>query len=473
LTSEATEAAARSDQSVKRHRSLAGRLVLVAALWSTLALAVGGGFLISLYRAAGERAFDAQLDVHLKTILAEMLPDAVGDLQMSQAPETQTPRSLGEPRFTLPLSGWYWTVRQAGDETLLFASPSLVGDPLNVPELGGSPAMASFMEGPANEEVRVLQRRIEVDGQSFTIAVAAATADFRAELNEFAQSVVITLVVIWIGLVGAIFLQVKVGLRPLARLRASLADVREGKAERIDEDLPSELAPLAVELNALIVSNKEIVERARTHVGNLAHGLKTPLSVISNEARASDGPFADKVAEQAQVMSTQIQHHLERARMAAQRRVIGVSAEVEPALARLVRAMAKINRDRLDDIAFSCPEGLKFRGEQQDLEEMAGNLIDNACKWAGSQVAVRVRQTGASPSARALFEVVVEDDGPGLSEEERKEAVKRGRRLDETVPGTGLGLSIVADLAALYGGRLDLGRSELGGLEARLLLPAL
>ncbi|MTI43715.1 histidine kinase [Roseibium hamelinense] len=458
---------------MRRQRSLAGRLVLVAALWSTLALAVGGVFLVSLYRAAGERAFDAQLDVHLKTILAEMLPDAVSQLQMTKAADIQTPRSLGEPRFSLPLSGWYWTVRRTGDSDLLFASPSLVGDPLNVPDLGEKDAMASFVEGPANQEVRVLQRRIEVDGQSLVIAVAAATADFRAELNEFSRSVAITLVVIWIGLVGAIFLQVKVGLRPLARLRSSLADVREGKADRIDEDLPSELAPLAVELNALIVSNKEIVERSRTHVGNLAHGLKTPLSVIANEARSTEGPFASKVAEQAQVMSTQIQHHLERARMAAQRRVIGVSADVEPALARLVRAMAKINRDRLDDIAFSCPDGLKFRGEQQDLEEMAGNLIDNACKWAGTHVAVSVQKVESGHSARALFEVLVEDDGPGLSEEERKVAVKRGRRLDETVPGTGLGLSIVADLAALYGGELALERSQLGGLKARLVLPLL
>ncbi|MTH98932.1 histidine kinase [Roseibium sp. RKSG952] len=456
----------------KRQRSLAGRLVLVAAVWSALALAIGGVFVVSLHNAAGERAFDAQLDVHLKSILAEMLPDAVVQLR-NKAPEIKPPRSLGEPRFSLPLSGWYWTVRKAGDDDVLFSSPSLVGDPLNVPELGTAISRASYATGPGGREIRVLQRRIEYDGHTYIIAVAAAASDFRKGVNEFARSVALTLLIIGIALVGAIFLQVKVGLRPLVRLRESLSAVREGKADRIDEDLPSEIAPLAIELNALIVSNHEIVERARTHVGNLAHGLKTPLSVIANEAASSKGPFADKVAEQAKIMSTQIQHHLERARMAAQRRVIGVATEVEPALDRLERAMVKIHGRRLESMTSTYAEGLKFRGEKQDLEEMAGNLLDNACKWAGSRVAVTVRPVAEAAPARAMFELIVEDDGPGLSEDECKEAVKRGRRLDETVPGTGLGLSIVADLAALYGGDLTLGRSKLGGLKARLVLPLL
>ena len=243
-------------------------------------------------------------------------------------------------------------------------------------------------------------------------------------------------------------------------------------AEEIDEDLPVELAPLAVELNALIHSNREIVERSRTHVGNLAHGLKTPLSVISNEARSASGPFAEKVSEQAAIMSTQIQHHLERARMAAQRRVIGVSCGVEPGLARLTRAMSKLYRERNVGLAGEIPPGLRFRGEQQDLEELAGNLLDTACTWAQSSVTIRIAVLQQGETAREPFGLVVEDDGPGLSHAERQEAVKRGRRLDETVPGTGLGLSIVADLAALYGGRLELDRAGLGGLQARLILPS-
>ncbi|MEP2842691.1 ATP-binding protein [Roseibium sp.] len=453
----------------RKPRSLSGRLVVVAAVWSVLALAVAGFILVGLYQAASERAFDAQLDVYVKSILAEMVPDPAA----GESAPVREPKGVGEPRFSLPLSAWYWTVAEAANgEKIRFASLSLVGDPLDVEPLGSAENRSSFGTGPGNEEVRVRQQRIGLGSAEFIITVAAETAGFRADVRDFANQVVLTLVVIGAGLVGAVFLQVRVGLRPLVRLRTSLGEVRRGEADEIDENLPVELAPLAVELNALIHSNREIVERSRTHVGNLAHGLKTPLSVISNEARTAAGPFADKVGEQAEIMSTQIQHHLERARMAAQRRVIGVSCEVEPILSRLTRAMSKIYRERDVELEGAMPDGLRFRGEQQDLEELAGNLLDNACKWANSRVVVHVRQLQHGEATRELFELAVEDDGPGLSQEERREAVKRGRRLDETVPGTGLGLSIVADLAGLYGGRLELDRAEIGGLRARLILPS-
>ncbi|MEJ8473973.1 ATP-binding protein [Roseibium algae] len=453
---------------LRRQRSLSGRLVFVAAIWSVLSLAVAGFILVELYKSASERSFDAQLDVYVKLILAEIVPDpAAGNDAGISAPE-----NLDDPRFSLPLSGWYWTVAKADGTTVLFASSSLVGDPLSVPPLGDQESQSTFSVGPGSEEIRVVQKRIGIAGQDYVIIVAAKTAGFRADIREFAQQVILTLVVFGAGLVGAVFLQVRIGLRPLARLRSSLGEVRRGEAEELDEDLPVELAPLAVELNALIHSNREIVERSRTHVGNLAHGLKTPLSVITNEARTETGPFADKVSEQAAVMSTQIQHHLERARMAAQRRVIGVSCEVEPVLGRLVRAMSKIYRERDVGLADAPPAGLHFRGEQQDLEELTGNLLDNACKWARSSVSVNVSLLQSGETARELFQIVVEDDGPGLSESECREAVKRGKRLDETVPGTGLGLSIVADLAGLYGGYLELDRSNLGGLRARLVLPS-
>jgi len=454
-------------------RSLAARLVFVAAVWSTIALAIAGVFLVSLYERASERAFDAQLEVHIKALIAEMLATNA-DASADQATATLTaPTYRGDPRFSLPLSGWYWTVRRADSPSILYASESLVGDPLNTPPIGQDDANAGFIVGPTGDEIRVLQQRITVDDAAYVIAVGAATAGFWADIFEFARLVAITLCIVGLGLILAIFLQVKFGLRPLARLRASLSAVRQGEAERIDEALPREIAPLAVELNALIVSNKEIVERARTHVGNLAHGLKTPLSVISNEARASGGPLADKVSEQASIMSTQIQHHLERARMAAQRRVIGVSCETEPVLARLIRAMGKIYQDKGVDVGFAQSGQIRFRGESQDLEEMSGNLIDNACKWAGSKVRVQVATLNDPATNRDMFTITVEDDGPGLTPEQRAEAIKRGRRLDETVPGTGLGLSIVADLAALYGGTFDLESSSLGGLKARLVLPAL
>ncbi|WFE88422.1 ATP-binding protein [Roseibium porphyridii] len=452
-------------------RSLAARLVLVAAVWSTIALALAGVFLVSLYQRASERAFDTQLEIHIKALISEML-ETDADAPEAAARVT-APTYRGDPRFSLPLSGWYWTVRRADSSAILYASESLVGDPLNVPEIGDAESAVGFITGPTGDEIRVLQQRISIEDVPYIIAVGAATAGFWADIAEFSRMVAITLCVVGLGLILAIFLQVRVGLRPLSRLRASLSAVRQGEADRIDEALPREIAPLAVELNALIVSNREIVERARTHVGNLAHGLKTPLSVISNEARASGGPLAEKVSEQTAIMSTQIQHHLERARMAAQRRVIGVSCETEPVLSRLIRAMGKIYRDKGVAVTFDQAPEIRFRGESQDLEEMGGNLIDNACKWAVSKVAVKVETLLDPTTNRDMFSITVEDDGPGLTPEERAEAVKRGRRLDETVPGTGLGLSIVADLAALYGGKFTLDGSDLGGLKAKLILPSL
>jgi len=470
-----TEAGAKSvdGKAEGRQRSLAARLVIVAALWSAIALALAGIFLVSLYQRSSERSFDAQLEVHIKALIAEMLETEAAATTGVATTRVTEPTYRGDPRFSLPLSGWYWTVRRADSPGILYASASLVGDPLNTPPIGQADESAGFIVGPTGDEIRVLQQRISIEDNAYVIAVGAATAGFWADIAEFARMVTLTLCLVGLGLILAIFFQVRVGLRPLMRLRASLSAVRQGDADRIDEALPREIAPLAVELNALIVSNKEIVERARTHVGNLAHGLKTPLSVISNEARASGGPLADKVTEQTAIMSTQIQHHLERARMAAQRRVIGVSCETEPVLGRLIRAMGKIYRDKGVDVAFEQDGDIRFRGESQDLEEMSGNLIDNACKWAASRVVVHVAAMTDSATNRDMFTITVEDDGPGLTPDERAEAVKRGRRLDETVPGTGLGLSIVADLAALYGGRFELDGSRFGGLKARLVLPVL
>lgn len=457
----------------KRQWSLATRLVFVAAVWSTITLALAGVFLVSLYQNASEKAFDAQLEIHIKGLIAGMLETGQDEELTTSVQAVKAPVYRGDPRFSLPLSGWYWTIRRADSPSIMFASESLVGDPLNTPPIGDMDSSAGFISGPTGDEVRVLQQRIAIGDASYVIAIGAATAGFWADIAEFSRTVTLTLCVVGVGLILAIFLQVRIGLKPLARLRSSLSSVRLGETDRIDEALPGEIAPLAVELNALIVSNKEIVERARTHVGNLAHGLKTPLSVISNEARANEGPLAEKVTEQAAIMSTQIQHHLERARMAAQRRVIGVSCETEPVLGRLIRAMGKIYQDKGIDVSFAQTGDIRFRGESQDLEEMSGNLVDNACKWAASRVSVSVVSQDDPATNREMFVLTVEDDGPGLSPEQRAEAVKRGKRLDETVPGTGLGLSIVADLAALYGGTFKLDGSALGGLKASLALPAL
>jgi signal transduction histidine kinase len=248
-----------------------------------------------------------------------------------------------------------------------------------------------------------------------------------------------------------------------------LSAIRRGEAERIPGEYPQDIAPLAQDLNLLLDTNREILERARTQVGNLAHALKTPLSVIVNEVENTPDEVAAKVREQAAVMRDQVNYYLDRARAAALAGTLGSITEVEPVIAGLTRTFAKIYRDRDLAIEVSIPPGTRFRGERQDLEEMVGNLIDNACKWASTRVAVAVEVRREDDRSRLA--VLVDDDGLGLPEESRTQVLKRGRRLDETKPGSGLGLSIVADLAALYRGSLTLGASPAGGLRAALDLP--
>jgi signal transduction histidine kinase len=281
------------------------------------------------------------------------------------------------------------------------------------------------------------------------------------------------LTLLGLGLLIAILVQVRFGLRPLVTLEAKLTAIREGRAEMLEGNYPEEIQPVADELNLLIQSNSEIVERARTQVGNLAHALKTPLSVLNNEAKLQPGILADKVFEQSNVMRDQVSLYLDRARRAARAQAVGSACEVEPVLAALARTLERIHLDRHIAISVECPKGTKFRGEKQDLEEMAGNLLDNACKWAAHKVNVAVGPSmDAPPDGRLWIDVVVGDDGPGLPPEKRKEPPERGHRLDETKPGSGLGLSIVSETAAMYGGGVRLDQSRLGGLAVSLRLPA-
>ena len=298
--------------------------------------------------------------------------------------------------------------------------------------------------------------------------MAGDATEIDRDLAEFTTMLIAALAVLGLGLLAATFFQVRFGLSPLRAIRHNLAVIRSGKAEQLEGELPYEIRPLQQELNALIESNREIVDRARTHVGNLAHALKTPLSVITNEAREKDVPLAGKVIEQAELMRNQITHHLDRARVAARSGAIGDITDVDGVLNGLKRALDRIYEGRALELDVRSDAGLKFQGEKQDFEEMVGNLLDNACKWAKSRVWVTATRAGRAGN----FEVLVDDNGPGLTEAERERAVKRGQRLDETKPGSGLGLSIVAELAHLYKGRFELEPSPQGGLRARLELPA-
>lgn len=452
-----------------RANSLAFRLIAAASLWAIAALLVAGFIITSLYRDSVERNFDERLNVYLQTLIGTLA---------AQNPQNLTdPGNLGDQRFELPYSGWYWQVQKANGAVVL-TSRSLFNDTLDPSKLTGGReiegATGGALVGPDSQSLRVLTRSVELGtGNVYEVMVTGNAGDMAKEIATFRRSVILTLLVFGIGLVLATTAQIRWGLSPLDRVRRGLADLRSGKEARFEGPFPAEIEPLARELNALLSSNQEIIDRARTQVGNLAHALKTPLSVITNEARANRGPFAEKVAEQAEMMRVQVNHYLDRARIAARSKVIGAVTEVEPAVARLVRAMSRIHEDRHVTLATDVAAGALFRGEQQDLEEIIGNLVDNACKWARSRVAIRVaRADGGGEEGAGQLLVTIDDDGPGLTEDERKEATRRGRRLDETKPGSGLGLSIVAELVALYGGTFVLDTAPAGGLRALVTLPA-
>ncbi|RED37872.1 signal transduction histidine kinase [Rhodopseudomonas thermotolerans] len=456
----------------RRGSSLATRLFLSATAWVVVILAITGIVLSSVYRGASERAFDRRLNLYLRTIIAEVAtPDAT----------QEGFQSIGEPLFDLPLSGWYWqVVRTDGDKPETRASRSLWDRKLprledQGIELGPSGVRHGYVAGPEGQTLRMVERPVDLglDGK-FVVTVAGDATEIFEETRTFDYYLAGTFLALSIGLVLTTIFQVRFGLAPLKRISDSIADVRSGRAERLEGQFPVEIAPLARETNALIEANREIVERARTHVGNLAHGLKTPLSVLVNEASARPGdPLAAKVMEQAELMRGQVTHHLERARIAARLTVIGTVTEVEPVIEALRRTMEKIHRDRAIAVRAEVAPGLKFRGERQDLEEMVGNLVDNACKWAAERVFIAVSGEKADePGAPPKLRIVVDDDGIGLSAEQRALVARRGKRLDESKPGSGLGLAIVVDLAALYGGELKLDNAPIGGLRAELTLPA-
>ncbi len=444
-------------------RSIARRLIVGAVLWISVALTVSGFVLAGLFDDYVERNFDARLQVLLESLIAAAELDVNGRLFLMRPP--------GEARFDQPLSGWYWQIDGAYDAPL--RSRSLWDETLRLAPREASVASEDGARrypaaGPNGEHLRVMQRRITLPGMEtpFVVAVAADLAELEAEVAPFNVTLGWSLGILGLGLFGAVLIQVRFGLRPLHRMRAALADIRAGRRERLDETYPAEINPLAGELNALLSQNAEVVERARTHVGNLAHALKTPLSLLNNEAARAEGRLGDTVRRQVVVMRRWVDHYLARARAAASGTVLGARAPVAAVIDDLRRTLLRIHVERNLAIEVACDDAPVFRGDRQDLEEMLGNLMDNACKWAESTVHVEARRTGRR------IEITIADDGPGLAAEQRAEALTRGGRLDETTVGSGLGLPIVHDIAALYGGALKLDAAPAGGLKATLALPA-
>ncbi|MEL6287242.1 MAG: ATP-binding protein [Pseudomonadota bacterium] len=447
--------------------SLALRLFLSAAVWAILALPLAGLVLTSLFRAQAERDFDIRLANLLPLLISSSVSDS-GDIVK--------PAQFGDELFQFPGTGWYWQITPVGGRRAApFVSESLTDQLLEIPfdralKIPDQQFRFMRMDGPSGKPLRVIAQVFPPPAADNTprylFAVTGSLQEVDSVVSDFAATVALTFALLAAALIAAIFFQVLFGLRPLRWIERGLANIRRGDAERLEGDMPIEIQPLQEEINKLITSNREIVERARTHVGNLAHALKTPLAVVTNEARSGSDNAAPKIVEQADIMRQQIDLYLDRARMVARSGVISDVTDVKPTAAALQRALTRIYDDKGVVIGIEVSDSLRFRGEKQDLEEVLGNLLDNACKWAGERVVLAGEATDGE-----MLRITIDDDGPGLTEDQRKVAMQRGLRLDESTPGSGLGLSIVRDVVELYGGTFVLDASDLGGLRAELRLP--
>ena len=452
--------------------SLARRLILLATVWSLVVLAVTGIVLSAQF----ERASLSRLDNELSS-LADALSAGV-----SIEEGIITIPDVNDQRFTRTFAGRYWQISEVRpDRTIqsVARSRSLGDTQLVLPPTGLESLQATNKPVPydstgpirpsglGRQPLRSSALFIRIgDHSPLVFMVGEDRTEVNREIRTFATTTAIALILLGFFIIVGVWIQVRFGLQPLFDLSREVADVRKGKAHRLADSYPAELAPLAQELNALVAHNHEVVERQRTHVGNLAHALKTPLSVMLAEAESQPGPLADVVRRQSQAMHGHVEHHLQRARAAARAQGNRETTPVEAVIDELARTLERIFQDRGVSIDWRCPPDLGFRGERQDLLEIVGNVLENACKWAARKVTVR-----AEFRDNGTFAVVVEDDGSGLPADRRADVLKRGARLDEATPGTGLGLSIVDELARAYGGAIALGDSPMGGLSVELTLP--
>ncbi|MEL7445429.1 MAG: ATP-binding protein [Pseudomonadota bacterium] len=432
---------------------------LIAAAWILFLLLVGGIALDRTLSRQVERNFDEQLEYVLTAIIASAETDPLGDVRFY--------RALGDQRFLEPNSGFYWQISAEGYEPWL--SRSLWDSELLV--RGDSvESKAVFYDSDQfeDEPLRVVERWVILPGSEakWWITVAASRDELDKEVAETRRILIWSFAILGLGLFGMALVRSRIGLTPLRRVRAAIQKLRTTGENRITEPLPSEVQPLVVELNGLLEHTERQAEEARTHAGNLAHALKTPLTVLTNAATARSPDLSESVFRETRTMQRHVDHHLARARAVGRRAVGHAHTNVHKSAEAVRRAVERLYPNCRLDIAGSKTADVAI--ERQDLDEILGNLIENAAKYGGGSVFVTI---DAKPDSD-LCEIWVEDDGAGIPDAERVRIFDRGARLDTGKPGTGLGLAIVRDVAQIYGGNVALDESEdLGGLLVTLSLP--
>ncbi len=434
-------------------------MMLIAAGWITILLLAGGVALDRTLTALVSRQFDEQLEYVLTAMIASAEIDPLGDVWFN--------RPLEDQRFMEPNSGLYWQTSGAGRED--YASRSLWDRTLLIREnLNATEPVFYNSAQFADEHLRIVQRTVRIPGSDtdWQFVVAGSREELDDQIRPIRSILYWSFAVLGVGIILMAMLQTWYGLGPLRRIRQAIARIRTDGSNRVTDPLPLEVQPLVDELNALLAHSERQAEEARTHAGNLAHALKTPLTVVTNAASADAPDLSATVLREALVMRRQVDHHLARAR-AVGRRAIGLSrTNVLESADAVQRAVSRLYPQVRFDITGS--PGAEVAIERQDLDEILGNVIENAAKYGGGSVFVTV---DPDPAAR-LCAVWVEDDGAGIPQAERGAIFARGARLDTEKPGTGLGLAIVRDVARIYGGEVELGASEdLGGLLVSVRMP--
>ncbi|HZG10131.1 MAG TPA: ATP-binding protein [Allosphingosinicella sp.] len=447
--------------------SLTRRMIVVSAVWIAVLLGGGGYALDRVLTGAITRNFDSGLEYVMTALISSAEIGPEGEAYLNRPPADQ--------RFLEPNSGLYFQISAVGGPRPPAATPSALDFPsrslwdrrLRIRENHNDFNLHVYdsTEFPS-EPLRVVERDIRIPGSKlrWRFQVAQSRESLDDQISVLRSTLIRSFAILGLGLVILAALQAVYGLWPLRRVQKAIASIRSGERSRIDESFPLEIEPLKEELNALLAHNENQAEEARRHAGNLAHALKTPLTVITNAATAKDPALSETVCREATTMRRQVDHHLARARAIGRRSSAQARADVWPSLESVERAVSRLYERVTVDLAGDKPAAVRV--ERQDLDEMLGNLIENAAKYGGGRVFVTVKATSE------CVELEVEDDGTGIPEEERTAIFARGARLDTGLPGTGLGLAIVRDVAEIYGGSITLEESEdLGGLMARLKLP--
>ena len=437
------------------NRSINLRLLLAVLLMVLLALPVAGWLLAHHYRTAAVNAFDERLEATLNVVIAGVTYDPLNQ-------QLNYERALGDSRFDHVYSGWYWQITDEANRSV--ASRSLWDQRL--PVLESERVTARTLPGPRGQQLRVVERDIYLAPLEtpLHVSVAARDDDLREDIQEFQQMLWLGLLGLGALLLGVLALQVRWGLAPLRRMNANLREVEQGRAEQLETRLPDELATLAKSMNAVLARDQRLIERGRHTAGNLAHALKTPISVMRLLAKQLPGESRDTWEAELSRIDSAVRHHLARA-SAAGEGVRFAPVALQGTLAPLITGLARLAQRRHITLRQTVDSGVRVHMDGQDLQEMVGNLLDNALRWGKSDVHIRLQ------AQSEMLLLVVSDDGPGMTPQECQAAVQRGRRLDEQRSGSGLGLAIVTDLVTLYHGQMRLQRAESGGLEVVIELP--